>query len=365
MVQQLDDSYYAAGITTKTEIEIISFYAAQVRLIRQEIAKRCKLKCISCDVNTVDRFQGKEKPIVIVSLVRNVKAGKKYSKLFSSSRKATQFASQIVNNLNSVFGNDETTLCSRCIDAAKIHYDESGKPLYITRGEKVSVAWRKEDIEACFVDVKSYQDAIDNALASINSDASSLYTSLGRRDALVFAKEVSLPCLIYGIHVCKEELLDREWDPELFECENEYFHAYSEGLSECINLQKEHSIKSIQKTIDVIAYAPDKSETSTELFEKKFHFSDDTFEAPDYMPTIDVSYSVTLINEFDEYLKRILNRADEIVAVIESDQESLQIPITEIQQSVYEKTGIIVNIINSKTTVVGLIKKLFLWQRAF
>ena len=130
-------------------------------------------------------------------------------------------------------------------------------------------------------------------------------------------------------------------------------------LSECINLQKEHSIKSIQKTIDVIAYAPDKSETSTELFEKKFHFSDDTFEAPDYMPTIDVSYSVTLINEFDEYLKRILNRADEIVAVIESDQESLQIPITEIQQSVYEKTGIIVNIINSKTTVVGLIKKTF------
>lgn len=78
MVQQLDDSYYAAGITTKTEIGIISFYAAQVRLIRQEIAKRCKLKCISCDVNTVDRFQGKEKPIVIVSLVRNVKAGKKY-----------------------------------------------------------------------------------------------------------------------------------------------------------------------------------------------------------------------------------------------------------------------------------------------
>lgn len=77
------------------------------------------------------------------------------------------------------------------------------------------------------------------------------------------------------------------------------------------------------------------------------------------MPTIDVSYSVTLINEFDEYLKRILNRADEIVAVIESDQESLQIPITEIQQSVYEKTGIIVNIINSKTTVVGLIKKTF------
>lgn len=319
----------------------------------------------SFDILVVQRERRDTRTAVVLSFKNEslseeeIKEKMKYSKLFSSSRKATQFASQIVNNLNSVFGNDETTLCSRCIDAAKIHYDESGKPLYITRGEKVSVAWRKEDIEACFVDVKSYQDAIDNALASINSDASSLYTSLGRRDALVFAKEVSLPCLIYGIHVCKEELLDREWDPELFECENEYFHAYSEGLSECINLQKEHSIKSIQKTIDVIAYAPDKSETSTELFEKKFHFSDDTFEAPDYMPTIDVSYSVTLINEFDEYLKRILNRADEIVAVIESDQESLQIPITEIQQSVYEKTGIIVNIINSKTTVVGLIKKTF------
>lgn len=99
MVQQIDDSYRATGVKEKVEIGIISFYAAQVREIQQEIAKKCKLSCVSCDVNTVDRFQGKEKPIVIVSLVRNVKAGKKYDATYVKAYQRINVAVSRAQNL--------------------------------------------------------------------------------------------------------------------------------------------------------------------------------------------------------------------------------------------------------------------------
>lgn len=99
MVQQIDDSYRAVGCTDKVEVGIISFYAAQVREIRQEISKKCKLTCVSCDVNTVDRFQGKEKPIVIVSLVRNVKAGKKYDATYVKAYQRINVAVSRAQNL--------------------------------------------------------------------------------------------------------------------------------------------------------------------------------------------------------------------------------------------------------------------------
>lgn len=57
-------------------IGIISFYQMQVNDIRRKIKalrKKVDLSAVDIDVNTVDRFQGKEKQIVIVSLVRNKK----------------------------------------------------------------------------------------------------------------------------------------------------------------------------------------------------------------------------------------------------------------------------------------------------
>ena len=53
-------------------VGVISFYYDQVALIRQML-RREKFHAIDVEVNTVDRFQGKEKEIVFVSLVRNVR----------------------------------------------------------------------------------------------------------------------------------------------------------------------------------------------------------------------------------------------------------------------------------------------------
>ena len=57
---------------TPVSIGVISFYYDQVALIRQMLRNE-SFHSIDVEVNTVDRFQGKEKEIILVSLVRNVK----------------------------------------------------------------------------------------------------------------------------------------------------------------------------------------------------------------------------------------------------------------------------------------------------
>lgn len=60
----------------KKQIGVITFYARQIRAIRNSIKRLQQLEdmefsAIRVDVNTVDRYQGKERPIIIVSMVRN------------------------------------------------------------------------------------------------------------------------------------------------------------------------------------------------------------------------------------------------------------------------------------------------------
>lgn len=56
--------------TTK-EIAVITFYGAQARLLQRKIIVKDKYKNLKIRVGTVDKFQGMEREIVIVSFVRN------------------------------------------------------------------------------------------------------------------------------------------------------------------------------------------------------------------------------------------------------------------------------------------------------
>lgn len=56
------------------DVGIVSMYQAQVRCIREEIKRETKdrrFKAIKVELNTVVKYQGKEKPIILVSMVRN------------------------------------------------------------------------------------------------------------------------------------------------------------------------------------------------------------------------------------------------------------------------------------------------------
>ena len=58
------------------QVGIITFYARQVKIIKEAVKRiqqlqKCNFKAIQIDINTVDRYQGQERPIIIVSMVRN------------------------------------------------------------------------------------------------------------------------------------------------------------------------------------------------------------------------------------------------------------------------------------------------------
>lgn len=84
LLKKIAAEYKKQGLGKKNAVSVgvISFYQRQVNEIRAEVRKirnskefKDAFEAIDIDVNTVDRFQGKEKNIVITSLVRNNKAG--------------------------------------------------------------------------------------------------------------------------------------------------------------------------------------------------------------------------------------------------------------------------------------------------
>ncbi len=79
MLRDLDNACYAQGHgkgdAARKDVGVVSFYNLQVRVIRDLINKSSRgaqaFKAINVEVNTADNYQGKEKPIILVSLVRN------------------------------------------------------------------------------------------------------------------------------------------------------------------------------------------------------------------------------------------------------------------------------------------------------
>ena len=71
--------------THRKEVGIISFYGKQVSKLKREIGffkqLQKKYKALKIEINTVDKYQGKEKDIIIVSMVRNQKINKEYKKI--------------------------------------------------------------------------------------------------------------------------------------------------------------------------------------------------------------------------------------------------------------------------------------------
>jgi hypothetical protein len=65
---------YGSAAKPRKEVGIVTFYAKQIRAIKDAIAAlvraRGPFSAIKVDVNTADRYQGQERPIVMVSLVR-------------------------------------------------------------------------------------------------------------------------------------------------------------------------------------------------------------------------------------------------------------------------------------------------------
>ncbi len=78
LLQALDSAWAApvAGGQPPKEVGVITFYGAQVRQLRERLLNRQPgFKHLRLRIGTVDRFQGMERPVIIVSLVRNNRLG--------------------------------------------------------------------------------------------------------------------------------------------------------------------------------------------------------------------------------------------------------------------------------------------------
>lgn len=67
---------FGSGKKPARRVGVITFYARQVRTIRETLRRfqrkqNFNFQAIRVDINTVDRYQGQERPVVLVSLVRN------------------------------------------------------------------------------------------------------------------------------------------------------------------------------------------------------------------------------------------------------------------------------------------------------
>lgn len=76
MLEQIDAQSKAQGYSqhNKRSVGVVSFYANQCRAIRAAIRRRrskLSFECLNVEINTVIRYQGKEKSIILTSLVRH------------------------------------------------------------------------------------------------------------------------------------------------------------------------------------------------------------------------------------------------------------------------------------------------------
>ncbi|WP_157151823.1 AAA domain-containing protein [Brachyspira sp. SAP_772] len=84
LLKKIANAYKKLNLEERPTIGVISLYQLQVNklrnILKEERRKGTDFSSIYIDINTVDKFQGKEKEIVIVSLVRNPQTGKSKSK---------------------------------------------------------------------------------------------------------------------------------------------------------------------------------------------------------------------------------------------------------------------------------------------
>ncbi|UIP24173.1 DEAD/DEAH box helicase [Acinetobacter towneri] len=95
----------------KQKVGVVSFYQAQCRVIREAIKSvnhgSLKFDAIDVEINTVIRYQGKEKPIILISLVRNDGKEKTYRRSSNANVARFEFinvAMSRAQNLLMVFG---------------------------------------------------------------------------------------------------------------------------------------------------------------------------------------------------------------------------------------------------------------------
>ncbi len=156
LLEKLNEELLKQGFNKKNrkDVGVISFYGRQVGLLKRKIGfwqKRLKtFEALKIDVNSVDRFQGKENSIVIVSMVRNKKINPKYKKIKRG--RDVSFVAQF-ERINVAFSRAQELLL--IVGAKDMFFDYEVKlPKIDSEGETIRTVYKDIigylDSKACF-----------------------------------------------------------------------------------------------------------------------------------------------------------------------------------------------------------------------
>ena len=165
LLKKLDKQLLKQGYNEKNrkDIGVISFYGRQVGLLKRKIGgwqKRLQtFKALKIDVNSVDRFQGKENSIIIVSMVRNKKINPKYKKIKRG--RDVSFVAQF-ERINVAFSRAQELLL--IVGAKDMFFDYEVKlPKIDSEGESIKTVYKDIigylDSEACFFSTDAVLDS--------------------------------------------------------------------------------------------------------------------------------------------------------------------------------------------------------------
>ena len=140
LLRKINDAYLASrGVQQRKAVGVISFYGRQVAEIRRRLQAR-QFDALDIEVNTVDQFQGKEKPIVLVSLVRHTRAGLQNNTAFVTQFERINVAFSRARELLVIFG--ATEMFAGC-EVELPHLDHPGSVKKKVYGEIIELLKRK------------------------------------------------------------------------------------------------------------------------------------------------------------------------------------------------------------------------------
>lgn len=131
-----------------TSVGVISFYSLQNRKLQAQI-QPMKLTNINVSVNTVDKFQGQERNIIIVSLVRSKPGRIPKNNSFFKAFERINVAFSRAQNLLFIVGS--VVFCKEQVVTIPSISEESSEPIYVDSDVYNSIIKRIDDI-GCLID---------------------------------------------------------------------------------------------------------------------------------------------------------------------------------------------------------------------
>lgn len=259
----------------------------------------------------------------------------KFGKHFKRHSLAMRYAEDIVKQFNTVFDNDESTVIEETIvevdTTTDIIYDNEDEPLYLCKNDNKQLLWRDDELQYQFIDALRYRADLQQRLDSrYNGDYT--FAEGGMKAAYEIAMDTALPGLHSEVYRAEQLLALLGVDAEINQCDIEFFTAYIQTLSECIDVQKQYRLPDDYK-LTVIVYDEFGNIKPVENHRTTIPAGGASL---DYNGERTLTYDVEVYRDYASFFEAIKQDPRQLVFVTYGS-EIKESSFIEIQTSIYEK----------------------------